>query len=553
MGVASTSEEIDLPTFHTRRRSRTAIPDRVDVAIVGAGLGGLTAAAYLAAAGHSVAVFDGHYVAGGCATGFARGSSSERFVFDVGVHYVGEGGPGDRFEQVLAPIGAQVEFAPLDPDGFDRLIFPDFEFHVPTDRGLYRDRLVDLFPEERRGIDRYMATLAQVQSFHSSLSSSFGRLTPSVAAMMLLRSPRVPAIMATGITTATLLDLCTKNPMLRAVLLGQSGDYALPPSEVSPLLHCGLVNHYFDGGAWYPKGGGQVIADRIAESVERSGGSIHLQTLVNRILVEGGRATGVEVSPRGGDVQTVRAKAVLSNADPRRTMLELVGSEHLPRRAARRAQDWTLSDGIFMTFLGIKGNVADDGLENCNYWVFDHYDTEALYSSVRANPDQLPQAAYITSASMKDPDSAGHAPPGYSTVEVMTALPSAPSWWSVDPAALGDGSYRKDPEYSERKQRIEDSLIRRLDSMFPGLGQRAIFRESATPVSHMRYTRASGCSGYGLAATPRQFGLNRPATRLPVPGLYCAGASCRDGHGVLPAVLSGVTTAKDLMRVLASC
>jgi all-trans-retinol 13,14-reductase len=541
---------LQLPTHHTLRRSKTEIPDNMDVVIIGAGLGGLMAAAHLAKAGHTVAVFDSHYVAGGCATSFARGSSKNRYVFDIGVHYVGEGGPGAEFEQLLAPIGAEVEFAQLDPEGFDRLIFPDFEFRIPTDRGLYRDRLVDLFPEERRGIDRYMATLSQIQTFHSKLSSSFGRMTPSTAAIMLLRAPRVAALLATGISTKTLLDLCTKNPMLRAVLLGQNGDYALPPSEVSPLLHCGLANHYFDHGAWYPKGGGQVIADRIADSVEHAGGSIHLQTPVERIIVENGRAAGIEVRSRGGDVQTVRARAVLSNADPQRTLLELVGSEHLPSRVKKQAANWKLSEGIFMTCLGISGDVADDGFERCNYWVFDHYDTEQLYSSVRANREQLPQAAYITSATRKDPGTPGHAPVGQSTVEIMTALPSDPAWWGASSETLRDGSYSKTPEYQQRKLTIEASLVGRLDSMFPGIGQRVLFRESASPVSHMRYTRASAGSGYGLAATPRQFGLNRPHTRLPLRGLYCAGASCRSGHGVLPVLLSGVTTAREVSRDL---
>jgi len=550
MNQPRTSDPIGLPTQHTKRRSGAEIPEQVDVAIIGAGLGGLTAAAYLARAGHSVALFDGHYVAGGCATGFARGSRSNRYVFDVGVHYVGEGGPGGEFEQLLGPIGADVEFAQLDPDGFDRLVFPDFEFRVPTDRGLYRDRLIDLFPEERRGIDRYMTTLAQIQTFQNAVNTNFGVMTPAIAATMLLRAPRVAALLATNITTKTLLDVCTKNPKLRAVLLGQSGDYALPPSEVSPLLHGGLSNHYFDHGAWYPKGGGQVIADRIAESVEGAGGSIHLQTLVDRVIVEKGRAVGVEVTPRGGETRTVRARAVLSNADPQRTLLELVGPDHLSARTIRRARDWTLSEGIFMTCLGIEGDVADDGIENCNYWVFDHYDTEKLYSSVRADRNTLPQAAYITSASMKDPGTSGHSPAGQSTVEVMTALPSDPTWWGARPESLWDGSYRKTPEYAERKEWVENSLVTRLDSMFPGVGQRVLFRESATPVSHVRYTRASSGSGYGLAATPGQFGLNRPRTRLPLRGLYCAGASCRNGHGVLPAVLSGFTTARDLTHDL---
>jgi phytoene dehydrogenase-like protein len=523
----------------------------VDVAIIGAGLGGLTAAAYLARSGHSVAVFDGHYVAGGCATAFARGSRDNRWVFDVGVHYVGEGGEGGLFERLLRPIDAEVEFVPLDPEGFDRLIFPDFEFRVPTDRGLYRDRLVDLFPQERRGIDRYMTFLDQTKKLTDALLRTTGRMTPAVAATLLTRAPRVAATMAMGMTLRGLLDFCTKAPQLRAVLLGQNGDYALPPSEVSPLLHCGLANHYFDNGAWYPRGGGQTIADTIAESVEAAGGTIHLQTLVDRVIVEGGRAVGVEVSPRGGAPRVVRSRAVLSNADLRRTLLELVGPEHLPSRWIRKATRWRLSEGIFMTCLGVDGDLAEYGIENCNYWIFDHYDTEKLYTSLRSDPETMPQAAYITSASRKDPDSVGHAPAGKSTIEVMTALPSDPAWWGAEENSLWDGSYRKNPGYAERKQRIEDGLVRRLDSMFPGLSKRIVFRESATPVSHVRYTRASAGSGYGLAATPSQFGLNRPGTRLPLKSLYCAGASCGQAHGVLPSIQSGARTAGDIAEDLA--
>lgn len=526
------------------------IPEEVDVAIVGAGLGGLTAAAYLARQGLSVACFDSHYVAGGCATGFARGSKTDRYVFDVGVHYVGDAGPGGAFDQLLAPIDAEVDFVSLDPDGFDTLVFPDFEFRIPEDRGLFRDRLVDLFPQERSGIDRYMSYLRQLQGFVDALDARDGAMTPDVGLHLLLRAPAVAASLALQWNVDTLLNRCTRDPQLRAVLLGQNGDYGLPPSEVSAMLHCALANHYFRG-AWYPRGGGQTVADRIAESAEDAGATVHLQTLVDKILIEGKRAVGVVVTPRGSEPVTVRARTVISNADPKRTLLELVGHEHLPRSWFRRAQDWTVAEGIFMTCLGVQGDLADDGMAASNYWVFDHYDTEALYSSVREDRSAMPQGAYITSASRKDPGSGGHAPEGVSSVEVMTVLPADPAHWGVSPEELVDGSYRKKPAYQARKQQLEDQMVDRLDTQFPGTADRIVFQESATPVSHMRYTRASGGTGYGLAATPAQFALGRPRARMAIKGLYLAGASARSGHGVMAAIRSGRTTALQLGKDLA--
>ena len=74
-------------------RTRGPVPDHVDVAVVGCGLGGLTAAAYLARRGKRVACFDSHYVAGGCATQFARRNASGAYRFDIGLHYIGDCGP----------------------------------------------------------------------------------------------------------------------------------------------------------------------------------------------------------------------------------------------------------------------------------------------------------------------------------------------------------------------------------------------------------------------------------------------------------------------------
>jgi phytoene dehydrogenase-like protein len=98
-------------------------------------------------------------------------------------------------------------------------------------------------------------------------------------------------------------------------------------------------------------------------------------------------------------------------------------------------------------------------------------------------------------------------------------------------------------------------MIARLDALFPGSARAVVFRESATPVSHVRFTRATGGHGYGIAATPDQFMKGRPGYRAPLPGLYVCGASTRAGHGIVGAMLGGRqaarTIAKDLGRSLA--
>ncbi len=522
------------------RRAHVAVPEAVDVAIIGAGLGGLVAAAQLARRGLHVAVFEQHYVAGGCATQFSRGPRRARYQFDVGLHYIGDCGPEGAIPRILREVGVELSYEPMDPDGFDTLIFPGLRFRIPSDVEKYRARLRETFPDEGRAIDKYVRLLRATMKATRILDQRDGRMSLGAVAAMALDGMRVAGIQ--GKTIGQVLDGCgARDPRLRAVLLGQSGDYGLPPSEASAVLHLGLAGHYFRG-AWYPRGGGQVIADSLALAVERAGGTVHLRRGVERILVGAdGAACGVRLERRAGESpRDVRARVVLSNADLKMTLEQLLGPEHLPASWVARAHDFKMAGALFLTFLGVDADVRALGMRGVNYWQFDDFDVERLY---RAAPGEDPlgvHACYITSSSLKDPSNAPHhAPAGVTNIEVMTLVPGGTSLWGVEPNAAKAWQYRETAAYRERKAKIEDAMIARLDALFPGTARAVVFRESATPVSHVRFTRATDGTGYGLAATPDQFMRGRPGYRGPIAGLYFCGASTRAGHGVVGAMSSG--------------
>ena len=140
-------------------RAHAPIPASVDVAIVGAGLGGLMAGARLARHGFRVACFEQHYVAGGCATQFSRGPKKARYNFDVGLHYIGDCGSGGAIPTMLRDVGVELSFRELDRDGFDTLVFPGLTFKIPANVDVYRDRLLGVFPGQKRGIDSYVRLL----------------------------------------------------------------------------------------------------------------------------------------------------------------------------------------------------------------------------------------------------------------------------------------------------------------------------------------------------------------------------------------------------------
>jgi len=534
-------------------RVRGPVPEDVEIAIVGSGLGALVAGARLARQGLKVAIFESHTVAGGCATHFARGPRSARYHFDVGLHYIGDCTPGGVIPRILRTVGIDLEYAAMDPDGFDTLVFPDLEFRIPIRIDVYRDRLVAAFPHERRGIDKYVRLLRQVMRAGERLDAKGGRL--GLRDMVALAFDMYGLGRNQNRTIGEVLAGWIRDPRLRAVLCGQSGDYGLPPSKVSAFLHLGLAGHYFRG-AFYPKGGGQIIADRLAAEIEKAGGTIHLGHGVSKIIVRDGRAQGLELEAKAGAApRTVRAKVVLSNADLRLTLEHLVGLANLPASWVARVPQLEMAAALFMTFLGVKADMPAKGMRATNYWQFDDYDMEGLYGAdaddAQGGKPIRSRGCYVTSATLKDPESAAfHAPTGVTNIEVMTIVPGNIERWNVTDADCDAFAYKDNAPYRDQKARLEEEMVARLEKLFPGTRESIVYRESATPVSHRRYTRATDGTGYGLAATPAQFLKNRPGYRGPLDGLYLCGASTRSGHGIVGAMTSGENAAKRILKDL---
>jgi phytoene dehydrogenase-like protein len=179
-------------------------------------------------------------------------------------------------------------------------------------------------------------------------------------------------------------------------------------------------------------------------------------------------------------------------------------------------------------------------MRNTNYWQFDDYDAESYYRAEPLDASFKARAVYITSASLKDPEGAHHhAPDGVTNVEVMSIVPGSIALWGVEAHDAEAWRYRESERYHAIKASLEAQMVARIDNLFPGAGKAVVYRESATPVSHVRFTRATEGTGYGLAATPDQFLRKRPGYRGPLPGLYFCGASTRAGHGIVGAMTSG--------------
>lgn len=512
-----------------------------DVVVVGSGPGGLTAAACLAAAGRRVLVLEAHDLAGGNAQVFRRHhvnaqGGRDEYEFDVGVHYLGDCGPGGLFPSIFASLGMgeRMHFLPLDPDGFDTLTFPDLTFVVPAGWDEYLQRLVDAFPDERAGLDRVVGVLRTVAE------EGRARNIPGVDTPTFDRWAFRP-----------LSELFAEGELsqrAQAVLDHWSGLYAGAPSQTAVAMHASIIDHYMRG-AFYPEGGGQMIPARLIQVLESHGGEVRTLTPVRRIVVEDGRARGVELE----DGATIAADVVISNADHARTVFGLVGEEHWDPATVRWTREATMTLGLVCTYLVVDLDLTHG--PNTNYFVFPTYATEELYGGLDDGRLDVDAGvfAYVAMASRKDPDNTHLCPSGQTNLQVMTLAPRGLDWWGVDAAPGDGGRYRRNATYLERKQQLTDALIDAAEVVLADqldgepLRDHLVHVETATPLSHERYTRATGGTSYGYLHSPEQSGMHRPAHHTEIDGLWLVGANTTSGHGIAGAMVGGVQCAGGIL------
>ena len=474
------------------------------VAIIGGGLAGLAAARLLSLRGISVSLFEANDTLGGC----CATTHIDGYTFNDGALFLALPGILEQlFQRLELDRSSRLPLRSI--SALQRTVLPDGSVVTFADGGIIT-------------VEGDESASTRAREELQTFLKKWNPLLDLFAEDILLHPLSLPRFIAKSWrhlhlfrgTAAASLNQNFSHEAVRAALSGTLLFTGIPPNKVPAASLLGLAA-MFRQGYFIPEGGMGAIPEALGRAVLESGGEINLHSKVKRIVVNNGRACGLEVEGRG----VIEADAVISTTSGMHTAFSLLSEHDVPAKMARKVRRATLSHKGFVLQLGLTNKINVGSYAN-NVLPF-LADQQQCF---QPDPRRLRWPVYMV-PTLAAPELA---PPGGSIVEVFPPIRqdlTAEDWNEA------------------RKQEVAAQAIERLKAMHD---MDIAVRRILSPGEFQHDTHLYAGALYGLSP------LSSPASlfdyRSPIRGLYQAGQTTWPGFGVASAGMSGVMAAEALMH-----
>jgi 1-hydroxycarotenoid 3,4-desaturase len=286
-----------------------------------------------------------------------------------------------------------------------------------------------------------------------------------------------------------------------------------------------LVAHAEQAGVWLVEGGMYALSEALAVLAERRGAVIRYGSLVTRILVKGGKISGVRLA----DGEEITATAVVCNADVAALGHGLFGPDVLSATTGSPSDSRSLSALMWVMW------AETSGFPLLRHSVFFSKNYEREFEQIFTH-GQLPREPTVYVCA-QDRDARGCGP---SAGERLLCLVNAPP--------TGD----RQPFNTLEIESCRDATFRRLEQCGLVMKVDRDATQTMTPTTFNHLYPGTGGALYGRASHGWTASFQRPGSRSRIPGLYLAGGSTHPGPGVPMAATSGRLAARAIMKDLGS-
>ena len=489
--------------------------------IIGSGISGLTAAAYLAKEGHEVTVYEQYGHIGGVTATL----KSEGFSWDIGPLLLEKFGVNEPAYNILTDLGIEDKVETVRADR--SISFPDFLLEKPDvykDPDWRKQQLIELFPNDAKGIERYYSfynTMMDLVALSDRKDSLYKKIWMMLLFMKIKRMAKWNAKEVT--------EYFFKDDKLRAVFTGILADFCVLPSEFPGLgvPMCNVETAYDlripqtvskagpRPGSCYIKGGIGNLVDAVACSIKDNGGEILVDSPVEKVIVNEGKVTGVKL--KSGE--EVSADIVIASGGVKELFYNMVGKEYLKEDFTQSIDSLVPMESVLMVHLGIDIDPAQYQKGSLCYY-YETYDIEGAVHRCRRGEYTGDDGflMYVPTA-----HSPSMAPEGKHALTIYTIAPNK----------LANGTWK------ENGESLGEALIEKAEQIIPGLKDHILQKIIMTPEDFKDRTYLSYHAFGGMA--PVMDKIN-PAHKTPVEGLYFIGAQSESG-GCVPAVMLGAKKA----------
>jgi len=478
------------------------------VAIVGGGIAGLCAAVYAQKCGYQAEVFEMHDMAGGLAMSWRRGA----FTFETCLHWLYGSNPHRAMYAIWREVFDIEKLSLVHPREFARVETEDGDsLAIATDVDRLEKELLERAPQDEKEIRRLTSTIRRLQRFEMpDPGKNWTRNVPALWRDLFC----VPALRSASKMTAYEYGQRFTDPLIRSFFAGGEISGLSAIAVIISLAWMGA------GDADYAIGGAQSIIRLIESRLLSLGGQVRFGAKVERIVVEGDAAVGIELA--GGE--TVKADWVISAADGHTTIYDMLGGKYLDRAATKPYSEME----TFPSYLQVSLGVALDLREQ-----------PAHLTRILASPIEIDPETVLDQVSFRffhfDPT---FAPAGKTAVTCFLPTRNVAYWEQL----------RRDcvERYRAEKRRIAEAVIDLLDKRIPGLRSAVEVTDVSTPASIIRYTGNWKGSMEGWLLTPKTGIRPLPSTLNGLRKFMMIGQWTMPGGG-LP---SGPMTARPAVKAM---